>query len=207
MRIGGSYKTHNGFRINPILQYDRGFPYNVGDKVASDGTLANGNFANVPQVNFGIGETAISGFQGTSGTSISTRYFDPAYAGNSLNPNIAATRGTPSSLNSGGVLWKPNLEANLTLEYTKDRNTVGIQILNLFGNWYNGIVPTVNPYYQPVANGVSGALTGVNPNSGPAFANIPKDTYAFTNGAYVLFPTSSSDNRPMAIQAYYQLKL
>ncbi len=212
LRVGGSYKTHNGLKITPILQYDRGFPYNVGTTVASTAQLANGQFANVPQVNFGIGESQVPGFQGTGGTNSSTQYFDPAFAGNALHPNIAATRGVGNSPNSGGDLYVPNFSANVTFEYTQGRSTVGLQILNLFGNWYNGIVPSINSYYQPVANGVSGALTGVNPGGSqglvsPAYANIPKDTYAFTNGAYVLLPSINSPNRPMALQAYYQLRL
>jgi hypothetical protein len=213
MRVGGSYKTHDGFRITPILQYDRGYPYSVGSTVASSGQFGpNDQFANIPQVNFGVGETAVTGMQGTSGTNSSTQYFDPAFAGDAYHPNIAATRGTPQTSSSGGILWQPNLEANLTLEYTKGRNTVGVQILNLFGNWYNGIVPQINPYYQPVANGVSGALTGNNPGGAegffsPAYANIPKDAYAFTNGAYLLLPSTSTPNRPMSLQAYYQVRL
>jgi hypothetical protein len=212
VRVGGTYKTHDGFHITPILQYDRGYPYSVGTTTASTAQLANGLFANVPQVNFGVGETQIPSFQGTGGTSDSTQYFDPAFSGNSLHPNIAATRGTPQTSSSGGYLWDPNLTANLTLEYTKGRNTIGVQFLNLFGNWYNGIVPIVNPYYQPVTNGISGALTGVNPGgaeglASPGYANLPKDTYAFTNGAYIYIPSSNSQNRPMAIQAYYQLRL
>jgi hypothetical protein len=120
-------------------------------------------FANVPQVNFGVGVTTIPGFQDQAGAPISTQYYDPAYSGTQLAPNIAATRGTPQTTSNGGYLWTPNLTFNLTMEYTRGRNTLGVQFNNLFGNWYNGVVPIVNPYYQPVATGISGPQTAQNP--------------------------------------------
>lgn len=201
-RIGGAYKTHNGLRIAPVLQYDRGFPYNVGNLIASSQPI-NGSFANIQQVNFGVGTTQIPGFQFQAGPSNATNYYDPSFSGNSLAPNIAATRGTPSSPSSGGVLWTPNLSANLVLEYKIRRSTFGVQFTNLFGNAFNGTIPVINPYYQPVANGLSGPQTGVNPNAGianGAFVNVPKDAFAFVNGAYLLLP-----NRPMTTTVYYQL--
>ncbi len=207
-RIGLNWKhynaQHNGFRISPVLQYDRGYPYNVGNVIASSGNVYPGSgFQNIPQVNFGPGQTQISSFQGTNGSYISTNYYDPAYSGNSVHPNIDATRGTPQSQNSGGVLWNPNLEANLVLEYKHDRSTFGVQFINLFGNAYNGQIPFVNPYYQPVANGISGPQTGKNVNPGlTGFANLPKESYAFDNGAYLLFPL-----RPFSTTVYYQFAI
>ena len=83
------------------------------------------------------------------------------------------------------------------------RNTFGMLLQNLFGNAFNGQVPFVNPYYQPVATGLSGPQTGTNPNSGlPGFASIPKNTYAFDNGAYLIFPLA-----PMQTTLYYQFSL
>jgi hypothetical protein len=203
LRIGGDYKFKDGFRVSPVVEITAGYPYNVGTMVASSATI-NGQFANVPQVNYGAGTTQIPGFEYSSGPSNATQYYDPAYAGNSYDPNVAATRGTPSSASSGGQLWKPNVELNLTLEYKHKRNTWGVQFQNLFGNAYNGAIPIVNPYYQPVANGLSGPQTGVNPYvaNSPAFANVPGDAYAFKNGAYLLLPL-----RPMTTTVYYQLSL
>jgi len=203
VRVGGDYKTHHGIRIAPVLQYDRGYPYNIGDLIASSNTI-NGSFANIQQVNFGVGRTAVPGFQSQSGFTNSTNYYDPSFAGNSLAPNIAASRGTPSSPSSGGVLWKPNLSANLVAEYKVHRSTFGIQFQNLFGNAFNGQIPVINPYYQPVAKGISGPLTGVNPFAAQfpngAFVNVPKDAFGFVNGAYLLLP-----NRPMTTTVYYKL--
>ena len=207
-RLGVTWKhldsKGNGWRVNPILQYDRGFPYSVGNMIASTGSVFDGgNFGNIPQVDFGVGINQIPTFQATNGTSTSTNYYDPAYSGTNTNPNIAATRGTPATSASGGVLWKPNVEADLVIEYKHARSTFGIQFQNLFGNAFNGQVPFVNPYYQPVATGLSGPQTGTNPNLGlPGFANIPKNTYAFDNGAYLLFPLA-----PMQTTLYYQFSL
>jgi hypothetical protein len=208
VRIGGEWKSKGGFRINPVLQFDDGYPYSVGSTVASSGPLSNGFFANIPQVNFGVGVTKIPGFQEQAGTEISTQYYDPAYSGTQVAPNIAATRGTPQTSSNGGYLWTPNLTFNLTMEYTRGRNTLGVQFNNLFGNWYNGVVPIVNPYYQPVATGISGPQTGNNPFvaafPGRGYANLPTDSYAFTNGAYLLIPGTGTI--PNTVNVYYQYK-
>jgi hypothetical protein len=213
MRIGGEYKTKSGFRFNPVVQYDRGYPFNIGNTIASTCQIG-GAFRNIPQVNIasgcgfygGPGITAIPGFQNNTGASTSTNYYDPAYSGNSLNPNIAATRGTPETPSAGGALSHPNVRADFTAEYTHDRSTIGFQVQNIFGNVYNGTVPVINPYFQPVATGLSGPQTGVNPNAtaypNRGFANVPKDAYAYTNGAYLLIPGA-----PTTYTLYYQLKL
>jgi hypothetical protein len=123
---------------------------------------------------------------------------------NALNPNIAWTRGTPATSSSGGALWKSNVNAQMTIEYKLQRNTFGVLFNNLFGNAYNGTVPVINPYYQPVGTGLSGPQTGLNPYYQPSrgFTNVPKDAYAFTNGAYLLIP-----NIPMNFQVYFQRSL
>lgn len=211
IRTGGSFKTKSGFSITPVLQYDRGFPFDVGNTIAS-GSVINGVFQNIPQVNFGAGRTKISGYLGATGAGLATNYVDPAFPGNSLKPNIAATRGTPSTPSSGGALYKPNLSADVTAQYTHARNTIGVQVQNLFGNVYNGVVPTINPYYQAVATGVSGPQTGKLQQTDPSFsgglyqnrgyANVPTDAYAYRNGAYLLTP-----NAPTRLKFYYQLAL
>jgi len=207
-RLGVTWKhldaKGNGWRVNPILQYDRGYPYSVGSLIASSGSICDiCSFGNIPQVNFGVGVNQIPAFQASTGTPSSTQYYDPAYSGNNQNPNIIATRGTPQTSASGGVLWKPNLQADLVIEYKHARSTFGIQFQNLFGNAFNNQVPIINPYYQPVATGLAGPQTGQNPNLGlPGFANVPKNTYAFDNGAYLLFPLA-----PMQTTVYYQFSL
>jgi hypothetical protein len=203
VRIGGTYTFKNGFSITPIIQIDSGFPYNVGDTIASGSPTSAvcPVVANYPQVNFGCGviPSGILGYQNMQGTYLNTNYYDPAYSGSQANPNIAATRGTPSSSQSGGVTWYPNVRLDLTLQYKHGRDSLGVEFRNLFDNGYNGSTPSINPFYQPVANGVSGPQTGQNvctggvPNLGiPAFgsargcAAIPANAYAFANGAYIL---------------------
>ncbi len=205
VRIGGDYKFKNGFRIGPTLQFNNGYPYSIGTMVPSSCPLtADGLFANVTQVNFGCAVTPVGGFEGQGGTNISTQYYDPAYSGNNLSPNLTATRGTPATSASGGKLWHPNLRADLTLEYKHGHNVLGVQVTNLFGNWYNSLTPSPNPYYQPVADGVSGPLTGTNPYLGlPGFANEPKDMYAFNNGAFIFTPGSGSTPGNV-LNFYYQ---
>jgi hypothetical protein len=221
VRLGGTYALKNGLSVTPVLQYDRGYPYSVGNLIAAE--LANGTYANVPQVNFGSGTSVISGYQNMTGSSVSTNYYDPSDPGTTSHPNIAATRGTPATASNGGALWQSNLEANLTVQYKVARSTVGISITNLFGNAFNGTIPLINPYYQPVANGLSGPLTGLNPLAAlygtyRAGGNIPKDAYAFVNGAYLLtngIPANSAQNiypslgpiQPTTFTLYYQYKL
>ena len=199
-RIGGTYKTKSGFRFTPTLQYDIGYPFTIGNTIATNCTP----FTNAIQVNFGCAVTQIPGFQSQGGTSNSTNYVDPANPGTAAHPNIAWTRGTPGTSSSGGVLWQSNLQANFTTEYETHGTTFGVAIKNLFGNAYNGQVPIVNPYYQPVANGLSGPLTGKNPYLGvtPAYANVPRDAYAYSNGAYLLLPF-----QPMTLNFYLQRKI
>ena len=162
LRIGGVENFRNGFSVSPQLQFNIGYPFTEGNTIA--GALADGTYANVPQVDFGPGITPgnASLIGGSPGASIATNYYDPAYPGSALNPNIAATRGTPATSANGGVLSHWNMQANLTLQYRWTKNTVGLQFFNLFGNAFVNSVPAVNPWYQPVATGLSGPGTGVN---------------------------------------------
>jgi hypothetical protein len=157
-------------------------------------------------VNFGCAVNQVGGFQNQSGTTVSTNYADPANPGTAAHPNIAWTRGTPATASSGGVLWQSNLQANLVTEYDFHGTTIGIAMRNLFGNAWNGAIPQINPYYQPVANGISGPLTGQNPYTnvypGRGFVNVPTNAYAFTNGAYLLLPI-----QPMTLNFYLQRKI
>ena len=215
IRIGGTYNFKNGFSITPIVQLDSGFPYNVGDSIAA--TLPDGSFANIPQVNFGAGTPILLGYQNAGGTALNTNYYDPAYSGSQLAPNIAATRGTPTTSHSGGVTWSPNVQFNLTLQYKHDKDTIGVQFVNLFSNGYNGTTPAVNPFYQPVANGVSGPQTGQNTCSAiygttRGCAAIPANSYAFSNGAYILTNGNVGTWQlaplaPMSVGVFYRRQL
>lgn len=209
-RLGVTYRSPFGLHITPVLNYDRGYPYTIGNLTPSILPVGGVN-ANIPQVNFpgGSGRTQIPGFNGTQGIPAATNFADPALPGTSFNPNIAATRGTPATSAPGGVLSKPNFDGDLTVEYQFRRNTIGVQILNVGANPYYESIPLVNPYYQAVATGVSGPQTNqvpsaVDPTLGAArgYANVPSQYNAFTNGAYLV-----PFNQPLHIDAYYQLSL
>jgi len=217
IRVGALDNLKNGFTISPQLEFNIGYPYTVGNMIA--GQLSDGSYANIPQVDFGPGITGgLTSLIGTNpGSAVSTNYYDPAYPGSAFNPNIAATRGTPGTAANGGKLSHANLTADLTLQWKHGPNTLGIQLMNLFGNAFVGAVPSVNPYYQPVANGISGPQTGYNTCVGQVGAGqrgcypyLPRDTYAFANGAYVLtngnFSTATptfAPLQPFTVQVYY----
>jgi hypothetical protein len=208
-RTGFEWKTRGGLRINPILQYDAGYPYNVGTTAASNQVFGC-CFYNIPQVNFGAGVTQIPGYTGATGPGLSTQYCDPVFCGNAFHPNVAATRGTPESSSAGGILSKPELNAELSVELTRGRNTFGVLMQNVFGNVYYGSHLLVNPYYQPVATGLAGPQSGQIPQANPGyaggvfvnrgFANVPPSAYG--TGAYVLLP-----NEPFNVQVYYQREI
>jgi len=211
LRVGGDYHFKNGFRVAPVISYDIGYPYSLGNTTASTNPI-NGAFANVPQTNNSNAITTAQGFTNAVGAQLATQYVDPANPGNTLNPNIAATRGTPQTSSAGGKLSPANFRADLTLEYKSGRNTFGIQGQNLFGTQFQGVIPQVNPYFQPVSTGVAGPQTGQLKQANPAFANgiyvdrgyanVPTNAYAFNNGAFLIAP-----NVPTRFTFYYQLGL
>ena len=225
MRLGGLYNFKNGLSVSPQLQFNIGYPYTIGNTIAGCLALAAtgicGQPSNVPQVDFGPGITGgqASLIGGNPGAAISTNYYDPANPGSITNPNIAATRGTPATSSNGGYLSHFNLEGDLTVQYKWNRNTIGVQMLNLFGNAYINSVPAVNPWYQPVATGLSGPQTNYNSCVNQigagirgCYAQIPAaGTYAFTNGAYLLTNgnnTAASPTlgplQPFSVQVYFQ---
>ncbi len=208
-RLGASFAAKSGLRVAPILEYTRGYPYNVGTTIAS-GESYGGKFYNIPQVNFGGGVTQIPGFLNVTGPGLSTNFCDPVYCGNAFHPNIAAGRGTCETPSAGGCLSHPALGLDLTLEFTHNKNTVGIYMQNVFNNMYYGAIPEVNPYYQPVATGVAGVQTGQLPQANPnyaggiyrnrGYANIPTNAYGY--GPYILAP-----QQPYTFTVYYQREL
>jgi hypothetical protein len=212
VRIGGTYNIKGGFSITPIVQLDSGFPYNVGNTLAA--TLPDGTNANIPQVNFGPGAPILLGYQNAGGTLLNTNYFDPTYSGTQLAPNIAATRGTPGSSQSGGVTWVPNVQLNVTLQYKRGKDTLGVQFINVGTNGYNGTTPAVNPFYQPVGNGTSGPQTGQNNciaqyGTARGCANIPSNSYAYSNGSYLLTNGNTGNwilapLAPMSVNVFYK---
>ncbi len=224
VRIGGTDNLKHGWSVSPQLQFDIGYPYSVGNMIAAQiGTSASGQpiYANIPQVDFGPGITGgqSSFVGGNPGASVATNYYDPAFPGSALDPNIAATRGTPGTAVNGGKLSHPNLYGDLTIQYTSHGNTFGVQMLNLFGNAFNGSVPAINTYYQPVANGLSGPQTGVNVCTAQVGTArgctpyIPNNINAFSNGAYLLSNGNFTGTpgfaplQPFTVQFFFQHRI
>jgi Carboxypeptidase regulatory-like domain/TonB dependent receptor len=202
VNMGLQFRTKSGFKINPILNYDRGYPFGVGNLIAT--ALPDGTFANLPQTN--ANPPIVAGFGGISGAFNATNYVDPTNPGTLANPNIAATRGTPESANAGGVLSRPRLTADVDFEYTRKRNTLGLYVQNLFSNQY--LEPQINPYWQPVTTGVGGVQTGTNSAATPGtssyvyggFRDIPGQIHGTSPYVQNLY-------RPLSLTLYYQLHI
>jgi hypothetical protein len=213
INLGAQYKFKNGFRINPILQFDEGYPIGVGlmtpSGAAVGGSLINGSYQNIPTTN--LDSTSNPGavdYRGSYGAFTSPQYVDPVFAGSYQDPNIAANRGLPETSAAGGFLSHARLQTNLDLEWKHSRNTFGVYIANLIGSHYSE--PSPNPFWQPVANGVGGVLTGQQASGNPVYLNgmpylygqrnLP--SYTYSNMPMIELPTN-----PTTFQFYYQLAL
>jgi hypothetical protein len=191
-RLGIVYKTLGGLRINPVLNFDRGYPYGVGNLTPF---LYNNRGIFVPQTN-------LTDQYGPPGA---TNYVDPANPGSIFYPVISASRGTPESSAGGAFLSHPRLTGDMTVELTPrhGKSTFGVQVLNMFGNYYG--TPSINGSYQPVTTGHAGPLTGQSQN-GVAFPGLSALITApntFPYSAYNIFP----DESPPHFRFYYQLTL
>ncbi|HZO95261.1 MAG TPA: TonB-dependent receptor [Candidatus Baltobacteraceae bacterium] len=202
LNLGANYRTRTGWRINPIITFDNGYPTGAGNLLATQ--LPNGQVLNLPNTNLNPSE--YSGFLGQTGPGNSPNFVDPVNPGTYQHPYIAATRGTPETSSAGGVLSRARMYANLDIEWTHGRNTIGFLVQNIFGNVYDE--PMLNPFYQPVATGIAGPQTGTSVNAAPgsilyqygAFRDIP--TFMGGAGPYV-----EPLGNPTNYQLYYQFKI
>jgi len=87
------YKTRSGWRINPTIFYNHGYPTGVGTLTAAN---VNSKSMIVPNTNI----TIPAKMGGTSGA---YDYVVPQNPGTIFNPNVAATRGTPGTVVVPGV--------------------------------------------------------------------------------------------------------
>jgi hypothetical protein len=190
--LAAQYKTRGGWRINPVISYNKGYPISAG---LITPVYVNGVAINVPNTNL----SSPNGSPGAPG------YVDPLNPGTYLPPNIVATRGTPETASAGGVLSNARTLTNLTIEYTvpKTHSTFGMNITNLFNQLYSE--PAYNSQYEPVATGIAGPFSGYTPNALQypriGYANWPG--YAFGAQPYNIFP----NNTPIAVLFYFQQKL
>ena len=166
--LGITYRTRNGWRINPRYSYNDGYPTGLGSLAAA---IVNGTALNLPSTNALIG----------SAPNGPACFVDPENPGSILNPNIAACRGNAEVSSAGGELTPPNGFASITVEYNAPHSpiTYGVNVDNVFNETFNG--PSFNARYQPIATGVTGPLTGFStdptnytnyPSAWPQYANF-----------------------------------
>jgi hypothetical protein len=186
--LAAQYKTKGGFRINPQLYYVRGYPIGEGLITA---TYVNGVPLNVPNTNV----------TDPNGASSAPQYVDPQNPGTIKNPNVDASRGTPETASAGGVISHGAVFGNITFEYSKpgSRSTIGLQILNIANNIYNGFGQgsqlNTNTRYQPVATGIAGPQSGYSALAGQ---------YPSLGNAYY-YPAFDSGQSPYNIFPYYDV--
>jgi outer membrane receptor protein involved in Fe transport len=204
-RLGVQYRTRTGFRINPVLNFNIGYP--IGSGLLTP-VISGAGAINVPNTN-------VTDQFGPGGA---PAYVDPANPGSIFAPVIAATRGTKEKASGGGVLSRPQLTGNITFEYSSPKSpraTYGLQVLDLFNNQYFG-VPVVNGNYYPVTTGVAAPLTGQS-QTGLAFPTLAPLITTATNpyGPYLIpFATSNgfgtasgAYNAPTTVRVYFQYAL
>jgi len=187
-----SYKTRSGWKFNPTVNYNRGYPYGVGTLTSA---YVNNVAVNLPNTNV----------TSPIGANQATQYVDPQNPGSVFNPNIAARRGTPEGASAGGYLTAPSAKINFDIEYAANKaQTFGLQVFNVFNNIYN--TPSLNSRYQPVATGLAGPKTGTTsqlPLNGSALGFANYSDARFGRSAYRIDPI----NTPISYQFYYQLHL
>ena len=189
-------RTRSGWRINPVIYYNHGYPIGAGLLTA---TSVNGAPYNLPNTNV----TNSSQLGGSNGA---PQYVDPRNPGSVFQPNVAAARGTPETASAGGVLSSARFApVQLTVEYTSPRNpraTMGAVVFNLFNQLYG--LPAYNPRYTPVATGIAGPYSGY---TSTVFNPLTYGNRNYTsirgNQAYLLAP----NNLGRTVQFYYQRSL
>ncbi len=189
MNAAFDYKTIKGWRINPVIGFNVGYPYGGGYYTA---VYCNG----IPVI---VPNTALSViYSQTPG------YIDPLDPGSCTKPNIAATRGIHESGLPGGFLTTPRVNADLTFEYSPPagklaKSTFGLQVQNLFNQLYN--VPIVNGCYgNPVTTGLT---NGSSPCTFSTPQYSPPDVTAHGSQPYLTYPNEP----PISFRLYYQVLL
>ncbi|HTU83419.1 MAG TPA: TonB-dependent receptor [Candidatus Acidoferrales bacterium] len=189
MNAAFDWKNDKGWRINPVIGFNVGYPYGAGYYTA---VYCNGKPVIVPSTSLSTIYSQAPGF------------IDPLDPGTCTAPNIAATRGVHEPGLPGGLLTTPRVIANVTFEYTppgNSRSTFGLAIDNLFNQLYN--VPIYNGCYgSPVTTGLT---SGTAPCTyGPANPQYqPPDVTAHANAPYLTYPNLT----PISFRLYYQAKI
>lgn len=184
-----NYKNAHGWRFNPVIYANSGYPYGAGYYTA---VYCNG----IPVV---VPNTSLSMiYSDTPG------YIDPLDPGTCTKPNIAATRGIAERGLPGGFLTTPRVDADLTVEYRPPTHGIaqsvfGVQIVNLFNNLYN--VPVYNGCYgAPVSTGLASGNAPCTYSTAPY---APPDLSAHGNQPYLTYPNMP----PISFRLYYQVTI
>ena len=197
--LGLTYKTLSGWRINPRLSYNEGYPIGEGTLTA---VLLNGKAYNVPNTNVLPGSAASSSGVG------SPLYVDPLDPGSVFNPNIAATNGFAQGQSAGSKLSPANFYANITLEYSPPSRPwkIGFDVENIFNRYYGQAGAAFNARFQPLATGIGGPLTGASSNATDYTVPYANPLYSSAyggNGVFVNFPNQQGRN----YYAYFSVKI
>ncbi len=207
------YRSRWGFRINPVVTYDAGYPYGVGTLTQ---VLINGKLVTVPYTN-AIAQGSLPSTGGVGGTPY--YYVDPQNPGTLTNPVVVATNGLSEGPSAGSLLSQPSFNTDLTIEFGVPHKSAvyGLTLTNLFDQLYS--VPVPNPRYDrlcnynPIATGIASGGVGSNPgntcinalNMNPIINGSPAqydDPYGGRQ-PYLVLP----NRQPFAARVYLQLPL
>ncbi len=182
VNIALQQRTKEGWRINPVIALNVGYPYGAGYYTA---VFCNGHAVMVPATDL------------NAVFSTAPNYVDPENPGTCTHPNIAAGRGNKEPALAGGLLSSPRVDMDVTFEYQRPKSPliVGLQVHNVLNQLYN--VPTQNTCYgAPV-------VTGVTYGSGPCTFNQPQ----YANTGWNAFPYAIYANRePFSFLFYVQVR-
>ncbi len=185
-----NWKNKHGWRINPVIAFNSGYPYGAGYYTA---VYCNGIPVIVPSTSLALIYSQSPG------------YIDPLDPGTCTKPNIAATRGIHEAGLAGGFMTTPRVDANVTVEYRPPakgalgQSVFGLQIQNLLNQLYN--VPVLNGCYgAPVTSGLQ---SGTAPCTYSTAPYAPPDVAAHGSLPYLTYPNEP----PISFRFYYQVTL
>jgi hypothetical protein len=163
----------NGWRIDPIVSYNRGYPVGIW---GAPPVFLNGVPVNIPNTNL----------FNTYGSQY-CYYVDPQVPGTPTSPNVVGSTGGGCGASANSALTHPL--AIFDLAISKDfakRITLGIEIHNLLNNTSN--YPYYNPGYVNNGFGASGPGSGTN----PAFTSgLPGAAAQYPSTPFFTIPSGS----------------
>ncbi len=191
MNAAFDYKSAKGWRIDPVIGFNVGYPYGQGYYTA---VYCNGIPVIVPSSSLSVIYSQTPG------------YIDPLDPGTCTKPNIAATRGIHEPGLAGGLLTAPRVDVDLTVEYRPPTqmkvlsgSVFGLQVVNLFNQLYN--VPVYNGCYgAPVSTGLASGNAPCTYSTAPY---APPDVSAHSSSPYLTYPNLP----PISFRFYYQVKI